>query len=304
MCTRCVTAVTVLGSVRLGIVQPTDRVHPTHYTRVHVVQSRQTRPNTATDITQACPFCVGGLESPEPYDTRWFVNRWPTLSDDRCEVLLYSSQHDASLATLPIHAIRTLIDMWVERTRHHSACTDVATVLIFENRGTAVGATINHPHGQLYAFDHVPQRSQQRLNWTPPMQSDLSVSQHNDWNTAVPFASEYPVALEIWPTKAACDMMSLSTEQLDGLALTLRRIVGVLDAMYQQPLPYMMWINQRDFSSDDTSTQMNIEIVSPWRDAGVMRYIAAAEVSTGEYFNPVVPEELAATLRGLFTRAN
>jgi UDPglucose--hexose-1-phosphate uridylyltransferase len=49
---------------------------------------------------------------------------------------------------------------------------------------------------------------------------------------------------------------------------------------------------------------MNIEIVSPWRDAGVMRYIAAAEVSTGEYFNPVVPEELAATLRELFTRSD
>jgi hypothetical protein len=28
-----------------------------------------------------------------------------------------------------------------------------------------------------------------------------------------------------------------------------------------------------------------------------MRYIAAAEVSTGEYFNPMIPEDLAAALR-------
>ena len=282
--------------------QPTDRVHPTHHTRVHVVQSRQTRPNTATDIDPACPFCVGGRETPEPYDTKWFVNRWPAFTDDRCEVLLYSSQHDASLATLSIRAIRTLIDMWVERTKHHSARADVATVLIFENRGTAVGATIDHPHGQLYAFDHVPQRSQQRLRWTPQSQPDLVVDQSSEWNMAVAFASEYPVALEIWPTTAVSDLPSLSTAQLEDLARVLQRTVRALDAMHQQPLPYMMWINQRDFSNADTSAHMNIEIVSPWRAAGVMRYIAAAEVSTGEYFNPVVPEELAATLRELFTR--
>lgn len=192
--------------------------------------------------------------------------------------------------------------MWVERTKHHSARADVATVLIFENRGTAVGATIDHPHGQLYAFDHVPQRSQQRLRWTPQPQPDLVVNQSSEWNVAVAFASEYPVALEIWPTTAVSDLPSLSTAQLEDLARVLQRTVRALDAMYQQPLPYMMWINQRDFSSTDTSAHMNIEIVSPWRAAGVMRYIAAAEVSTGEYFTPVVPEELAATLRELFTR--
>ena len=41
----------------------------------------------------------------------------------------------------------------------------------------------------------------------------------------------------------------------------------------------------------------NVEIVSPWRAPGVMRYIAAAEVATGEYFIPVVPEQLASRLR-------
>ena len=43
----------------------------------------------------------------------------------------------------------------------------------------------------------------------------------------------------------------------------------------------------------------NIEIVSPWRSAGVPRFIAAAEVASEEYFNPVVPEDLAARLREL-----
>ena len=43
----------------------------------------------------------------------------------------------------------------------------------------------------------------------------------------------------------------------------------------------------------------NIEIVSPWRGPGVSRYIAAAEVACGEYFNPVIPEVVAENLRAV-----
>ena len=34
---------------------------------------------------------------------------------------------------------------------------DVDYVLVFENRGAEVGATITHPHGQIYAFEFVPE---------------------------------------------------------------------------------------------------------------------------------------------------
>jgi UDPglucose--hexose-1-phosphate uridylyltransferase len=49
-----------------------------------------------------------------------------------------------------------VVDLWTERTAALGAAPDVDYVLIFENRGPAVGATITHPHGQIYAFDHVP----------------------------------------------------------------------------------------------------------------------------------------------------
>ena len=71
-----------------------------------------------------------------------------------------------------------------------------------------------------------------------------------------------------------------------------------LDRLYGQPLPYMLWLNQRptvEMGYDDA--WFNIEIVSPWRSAGVQRFIAAAEVASEEFFNPVVPEDLAARLR-------
>ena len=53
-------------------------------TVVHVVSSRQARPNLPST---GCPFCVGGLEAPEPYEVRSFPNRWPALGEGRCRVI-------------------------------------------------------------------------------------------------------------------------------------------------------------------------------------------------------------------------
>ena len=65
--------------------------------QTYLVGSRQKRPNLPA---LGCPFCPGGLEAPEPYDVRWFVNRWPAMPDDRCEVVLYTPEHDATFWSL------------------------------------------------------------------------------------------------------------------------------------------------------------------------------------------------------------
>jgi UDPglucose--hexose-1-phosphate uridylyltransferase len=59
----------------------------------------------------------------------------------------------------------------------------------------------------------------------------------------------------------------------------------------------MMWINQQP--KKYSTGWFNIEIISPWREKDIARFIAAAEVATGEYFNPLNPEDLAKTLRSL-----
>ena len=121
--------------------------------RTFVVDSRQDRPNLPA---VGCPFCPGGLEAPETYDVRWFQNRWPAMPDDRCEVVLYTPQHDATFWSLGVEGARRVLDLWAERTAALGARPDVEYVLVFENRGAEVGATITHPHGQIYAFEFVP----------------------------------------------------------------------------------------------------------------------------------------------------
>jgi len=276
------------------------RIDPHLGTRVHVVGTRQGRPNLPSS---GCPFCVGGVEAPDPYDVLWFPNRWPAMPDERCEVILYTSEHDATFASLGVEGALKVIDLWADRTTELGRRTDVDYVLVFENRGPEIGATITHPHGQIYAFDHVPERqlAALRSGWKPEVDpGERLVTTFDEWTVSVPVASPFPIALSIAPTTQVPDVVSLSTATRTSLAAVLVDTFTRLDALFDRPLPYMMWLNQRPTDGNEwDQAWFNIDIVSPWRAAGVPRFIAAAEVATGEYFNPVVPEHLAAQLARL-----
>ena len=277
---------------------PEVRVDPVLGTVVHVVDARQNRPNLPS---AGCPFCVGGLEAPEPYDVRWFPNRWPAMEANRCEVVLYTPEHDATFWQLGVDGARKVVDLWAERTTALGARDDVEYVLVFENRGAEVGATIAHPHGQIYAFDHVPRRQSARLagGWRhDPDPGERLVADHGTWAAWVPFAPTFPLAIEVAPRDRLPDLPSTNDKDRDTLAGLLVDIFERLDRLYGTQVPYMMWLNQRPTIRDGyDDAWFNIEIVSTWRSAGVQRFIAAAEVASEEYFNPVVPEDVAASLR-------
>ena len=271
-----------------------ERIDPHTGTKVHIVSARQNRPNSPTTD---CPFCVGGLEAANQYLVKSIPNRWPALDSGVCEVVLYSSQHDASFASLGPTGIRRVIDLWAERTEKLLQRDDIEYVLIFENRGREVGATIDHPHGQIYAFDHVPQRTLQRLssNWRPDPDQQRRFIELNGWAAWVISAPIYPVSIEVAPLKQIASLSALTEQDRINFATILKEVLQRIDQLFDSKTPYMMWINQD--AKNQSPSWLNVEVVSPWRDKDVSRYIAAAEVSTGEFFNPVNPEDLAKRLR-------
>ncbi|HEX4819138.1 MAG TPA: hypothetical protein VFV00_02945 [Acidimicrobiales bacterium] len=267
---------------------------------VAVNAERQSRPNRPS---ADCPFCVGGLESPDPYDVRAFVNRWPSFPDDRCEIVLYTSEHDATFWSLGVDGAHAVIDLWAERSAALGARDDIAYVLVFENRGAEVGATIPHPHGQIYAYTEVPPNPAQELstggcalcNETP---GDRLVSHADGWRAWVPHASVYPYGLVLAPLGHEPDLPSLTFESRRGLATVLVDVLHRLDALWDRPMPYMLWFHQRPFDGQEwPDAHVHLEIAVPQRAPGLPRYIAAGELGSGLYVNPVVPERAAAELR-------
>lgn len=279
------------------------RVDPLTGVEVQVTGSRQNRPNRPVT---GCPFCVGGVEAPDPYEVKAFTNRWPSYPDDRCEVVLYSPDHDARLSTLPHDHVRQVVDLWAARTAALGARDDLAYVLVFENNGAEVGATIPHPHGQIYSYPTVPALPANELarladgHRLLEDRPELIVIERDGWRSWVPAAPVYPYGMRIAPLEQLPDLPSLDDGQRDAfasvLAETLRRLEGVFDP----PMPYIFWIHQRPTDGGDwPQAWMHVEIAGPQRAPGVMRYVAGAELGSGAYLNPVPPEDAAEHLRAV-----
>ena len=227
----------------------TVRVDPLSGAPVHVVSGRQDRPMRPAD---GCPFCVGGLEAPEPYEVRWFPNRWPAMAADRCEVVLYAPKHGAAFWSLGVDGARRVVDVWAERTAALGARPDVGYVLVFENRGAAVGATIDHPHGQIYAFGEVPPvptAEAERAGADDPLAAP-GRPRHDrrhvaGWRAWVPASATHPLELVLAPEEPLADLPSAHRDRRDGLAALLVDVLERCDRLYDEPLPYMLWVHQR-----------------------------------------------------------
>lgn len=309
------------------------RLDPLTREWVNVVGHRQARPNLPPT---ECPFCVGGLEAPDSYTVRAFTNRWPAMTPGEpvdlasavasgsdplpargaAEVVLYSPQHDASLATLGIDHVREVVDVWAERTETLLSRSEIRYVLVFENRGPEVGATIHHPHGQIYAFPFVPPVPQRIADVAAehgdPVAEELRrelvdrtriVATAGAWTAYVPYASGYPYGLRLVPDRATDRLADLDARERLDLARLLADVTGRYDALFPDctdrpvPFPYLMWIHQAPDPRPPYWFRLHVQFAPPWRAAEVERFVASGELGSGTLSNPVVPEEAAAELR-------
>ncbi len=161
------TALGVLGLAEL-------RWHPLIKDWVMIASHRQNRPQMPKDW---CPFCPGSGKVPDNYDVLMYENDFPALSqtppvpDDvagplfkvdeaygRCEVILYSPKHTITLPELPLPHVRKLVDLWTERFAAMAKDGRIKYIFIFENRGSVVGVTMPHPHGQIYGYPFIPKK--------------------------------------------------------------------------------------------------------------------------------------------------
>jgi UDPglucose--hexose-1-phosphate uridylyltransferase len=277
------------------------RVDPVTGAVVEVVASRQERPNRPAG---GCPFCVGGVESPDPYVVRAFPNRWPSFPDGRCEVVLYGPEHGATLPELGPARARLVVDLWAARTEALGRRDDIGYVLCFENHGAEVGATIPHPHGQVFAYPDVPPTPAgvlARLAGGAPLLEhapERVVVDRDGWRAWVPFAATHPHHVRLAPTERVPDLPALSGDQRDALAGVLVDVLGRVERAFDPPMPYMFWWVQRPTDGDEhPAAWLHLELVSPWRAAGVARYVAAGELGGGVLINPVDPDDAAERLR-------
>lgn len=308
------------------------RWNPLLRTWVIIASHRQTRPNLEKDL---CPFCPGSGRVPDDFVVYSYPNDFPALSleppepdvpgDDlipvrpafgKCEVTLYSPKHDITLPELPLEHISELVDHWEERYRELGAIPGIEYVFIFENRGTAVGVTMLHPHGQIYGYSWVPLKVKTELDSARDHMDarggclfcDLAAHEVEDgsrvvyreagFTAYVPPFGDYPYEVHLVSDRHTGSLSTMTAEERRGLALAIKCITGGYDALYGFPFPYMMCFHQDPTDGGDYPYyHFHIEFYPPLRSRDVLKYNASSETGAWAAANTTRPEDKAAEMR-------
>jgi UDPglucose--hexose-1-phosphate uridylyltransferase len=280
-------------------------------------------------------------EIPSDYDVAVFENRSPSFGpalegdgapaglDDlselgigrtrtavgRCEVVCFSPESHGSFGSQTVSRARTVIEAWADRTAALSALPGIQQVFPFENRGEAIGVTLHHPHGQIYAYPFVTPRTQRLIASVERMPrlfpellaselaSERVVLRGEHWAAFVPFAARWPLEVHLLPHRQVPDFAATNGAERDELAVLYRLLLRGLDRVYETPTPYIAAWHQAPVAVHRDDIRLMLQLTSPRRAADRLKYLAGSESAMGAWVSDVTPEHAAQQLRDGIERA-
>lgn len=228
----------------------------------------------------------------------------------RCEVVCFSPDHAGSFGTQTATRARTVIEAWADRTAALSALPGVEQVFPFENRGEAIGVTLPHPHGQIYAYPYITPRTTSLLASIDREGDDLfarilAFEQASDrvilrgahWTAFVPFAARWPLEVHLLPHRHVADFAGTTDAERDELAPLYLRLLRGVDALYDSPTPYIAAWHQAPVHRGRDRVRLHLQLTSPRRAADKLKFLAGSEAAMGAWIGDIPPEDSAARLR-------
>lgn len=306
---------------------------------ITIASHRQTR--TFLPPTDECPLCPSTpdrqTEIPDSsYDVVVFENRFPSFSerdmydDDtvlpalnlvrpaqgRCEVVCFTSDHNASFGTLTAQRVHTVLEVQADRTATLSTIPGVEQVFCFENRGVEIGVTLHHPHGQIYAYPYVAPQTRKMLDASRRYATTHGgrnlfgdvlaaerdgggrvVASNEHWTAFVPAAARWPFEVLIAPHRQIADLPGLTDAEALAFAPVYLDVLRRFDALFDAPMPYISAWHQAPVRTDRNLAYLHLQLFSVRRAKGKLKYLAGSESAMGAFVNDVVPEEAARMLR-------
>ncbi len=317
---------------------------------VGIAGHRQTR--TYHPPANQCPLCptrsTFQTEIPSPdYDVVVFENRFPSfggvlpagavvaISQDgtdpvgtaavfgeipgvgRCEVVCFTSDHDAEFADLDPGRVGTVIQAWAQRTAALNSIPGLQQVFCFVNQGVEIGVTLAHPHGQIYGYPFITPKTKSMLANVADYRSRTGdnlfgvllareiadgtriVAENENWLAFVPFTARWPVEVSIYPKQQIPDLPATSTAQRQSLATIYLEVLHRMGGVFDDTLPAITAIHQAPAHTGREDFWMHFSAFSIRRAVGKIKYLAGSESGMGAFVNDITPEDAAARLRAV-----
>jgi len=288
-------------------------------------QNRTFKPSAADD--PLAPSKRGGPDTEIPFtdfELAVFENKFTSLHRDapapqsivgmesavakgHCDVVVYTPEHSGNLHTVGQDKRRLLLGAWNDRYVDLFA-QGCKFVLPFESRGDAVGVTLHHPHGQIYAFPFVPQVQRQAAegfqagyDLAAHMRDGLEtykVTEAGGIDAVCPPFTRFPYETWLVPRRPVIGPWQFTEDEADGFAHLLGDMTRRYDALFGQTTPYMLSLHAAPIGLEQ-DWQFCAQFYPLMRAPGRIKYLASVEQSTGAFTVDVMPERAAQALRAL-----
>jgi UDPglucose--hexose-1-phosphate uridylyltransferase len=288
-----------------------------------------------------CYLCPGntrtsGQKNPAYENTYVFTNDFPALLPDTpaaegspssllqmasvrgtCRVICFSPRHDLTLPEMPVGDIRQIVDAWAEQILDLGHT--YRWVQLFENKGSVMGSSMPHPHGQIWALDTLPNEAfkedkTQRAYWLEngrallvdyaaqeAEQGERIVVENEHWLAVVPFWAVWPFEILLLPRRHVFRLPDLTDNERDALAAILKRLLTKYDNLFETSFPYSMGWHGAPYGAFD-HWQLHAHFYPPLlRSAAVKKFMVGFEM-LAEAQRDLTAEQAAARLRDLSER--
>jgi UDPglucose--hexose-1-phosphate uridylyltransferase len=233
-----------------------------------------------------CYLCPGNLRAngernPDYTGVHIFRNDFPAFLDEAAEgaeggeglfrwrtepginrVICFSEHHGLTLPEMDPEAIVRLVRAWQKEFAELGALPHIRHVQIFENKGSVMGCSNPHPHGQIWAQGSLPSlvaRKQANLEHYHAqhgrtmleayVEAELKageriVLENESFVALVPFWAVWPFETLVVAKRPVKDILGFTDAEVKDFAAILKDLTTKYDNLFQCSFPYSAGMHQ------------------------------------------------------------
>jgi len=259
---------------------------------------------------------IGGEKNPVYDSTYAFTNDFAALQYDIpdgkvdsgllqaknekgiCRVICFSPKHNLTIPIMKLHRVEKVIDLWINECLELGNKSEINHIQIFENKGSAMGCSNPHPHGQIWAQHSMPveplkkhnrqkeyYETHKNLLLADYVQQEIAIDerivfQNDHFVVLVPFWATWPYETMIIPKRGMSHITKMKPEERNSFAEAYRIITIKYDNLFKTSFPYSAGIHQAPFDGQDhTFWQWHMTFYPPLlRSSTVKKFMVGYEM--------------------------
>ena len=280
---------------------------------------------------------VGDVKNPNYNDTFVFDNDFSAILNEKvekvlpknpffkqkqergiCRVICFSPNHNLTIPEMEISEITKVIQVWMDEYKQLGANNFIQYVQIFENKGSIMGCSNPHPHGQIWAQEHIPdeplKKQKAQLKYFKKhnrtllqdylqaelLENERILFENEHFVGLIPFWAVWPFEAMIVPRRPMSNIVAMNDAEKIALADAYKQLTVMYDNLFEVSFPYSSGIHQAptDGKKHD-EWHWHIVFYPPLlRSATVKKFMVGYEMLANPQ-RDITPEKAASILKAL-----